>query len=185
MITVGNRLHADMSWEFITEISNFLFKHDDAVWLLVGFNSYPEFVSKYAGLINSHRIVILSYEYDLVALYDLCDVFVNPVRFGGGNSIAWAMSRRLPVLQLNISSAGLYFVGHENIIGSSLEDYGIELLRLYQDVHYRQNFSNRMYDRIQEFNMDSSVSSLIRFMSLAGKRYEKRVQKKAPREDNL
>jgi glycosyltransferase involved in cell wall biosynthesis len=178
MITVGNRLHADMNEAFITEIGNFLINHDDAVWFLVGFVPYSEFVAKYAGLIDSHKIVILSYEYDLMALYDLCDVFVNPIRYGGGNSVAWAMSRKLPVLQLNIPSAGLYFIGPDNTIGPSLEAYGNELLRLCEDVHYRQEFRDKMYDRIQAFNMDASVSALTGFMALARQRYEKRVQKK-------
>lgn len=175
MITVGNRLHADMSWEFITEIGKFLIDHHDAVWLLVGVQTWPELAVKYADLMNSKRIVMLTYEYDLVALYDLCDVFINPVRYGGGHSIAWAMSRRLPVLQLKISSAGLNIVGHENSIGSALEAYGTELERLYRDVHYRRDFGERMYKRIQEFNMDSSVSSLIEFMFTAGERYQKRI----------
>jgi Glycosyltransferase len=178
MITVGNRLHAEMSLEFINEIVNFLIGNDSAVWLLVGFHPTLEFAADYEGLINSRRIVAIPYEYDLVALYDLCDVFVNPVRYGGGNSVAWAMSRKLPVLQLNIASAGLYFVGRENCIGSKYEAYGRELVRLCQDVIYRREFGDRMYDRIQIFNMDSSTSSLVSFMSLAMTRYQKRLNKK-------
>lgn len=179
MVTAGNRLNNEMSLDFTHEICNFILHHSDVVWLLVGLHSIPEFPSKESNSLLAGKVVVIPYEYDLVALYDLCDVFVNPVRAGGGFSIAWAMSRKLPVLQMDTLAAGLFYVGQENSIGSSLRNYGRELERLYGDANYRKEFGDRMYNRVQKFNLDATIASFIPYMELAEERFEKRLQKKA------
>lgn len=175
IITVGNRLQAEMNTEFIDEVCNFLSNHLDTVWLVVG-ATVPYLGSYYGDLIKAGKIVMLDYEYDLVALYDLCDVYVNPPRSGGGSSITWAMSRKLPVLQMDMAGAGLILTGRENCLKPGPGAYDTELERLYGDVDYRKERGQKMHDRVQSLTLDSSVSSLKDYMASARQHYEKRLQ---------
>src|SRR5690606_22693670 len=121
-------------------------------------------------------IIRLDYEKDLMALYDICDIYINPRRHGGGISIAMAMDRGLPVVIFSNPSDGLNYVGEENGVGYDYSSYLNEIDKLYSDPNYRFQKAILMKKRIATFSMQSSVSNLLDIINIARDRYFQRTE---------
>lgn len=63
----------------------------------------------------------IDYDKDLLAIYDLCDCFINPPRKGGGSSAYYATRKGLPVIGLNSGDCRSFVV--DPTAFNSLEDY--------------------------------------------------------------
>jgi len=176
MVTVGSRLDVDLNEAFIAEICNFLMKHHDAVWLVVGSRPIPIFAELYQDLLDSQQICTLIFEKDLMGLYGICDVYVNPVRSGGGVSIIWAMERGLPIITLNDpENIALVYLGAENAIGNETGHYGLALERHYLDQDFRREIGNKMHERTKQFSLDSAMENLIKYAEQAREHFSQRA----------
>ncbi|MCL2839575.1 MAG: glycosyltransferase [Defluviitaleaceae bacterium] len=88
-ITVGNRLDFDLSKNLFDSMLSILNKNRTLKWLIVGTESLPWIKPSSLGEI-SRSIHFIPYEEDLTGLYQICDIYINPLRTGGGTSVAWA-----------------------------------------------------------------------------------------------
>lgn len=93
LVTIGTRLHDDISDEFVERIL------DTASWgthlVLVGnMNTYEKMCEKHEGL-REHS-TFLGYQDDVLAVLENCDLYVNPKRIGGGFSIVEGFSMNIP-----------------------------------------------------------------------------------------
>ena len=175
LISVGNRLYAEFDEEFIKGICEYLENKDDVKWIIVGNCEFSYINENYKELLNS-KIVKIAYEQDLMALYDICDAYLNPRRMGGGISIAMAMEQALPIVVFSNPSDGIIYVGTENTCGYSMEEYVSEIERLNEDKEYRKSKSQIMKNRIKEFTFDVAVKKLEEAFQLALDRYNKRIK---------
>lgn len=174
LITVGNRLAAELDEEYLKSICGLLKEKVGLKWLIVGLAELKYLKDNYQDLLGK-KIILLSYEEDLMALYNICDVYLNPRRHGGGISVAMAMEQGLPVVVFSDPSDGLTYVGEANGVGYDLKSYLGEIERLCTEHTYRTKKGSQMKKRISMFRMDYSVQSLFAIINTAQERYYNRI----------
>lgn len=166
IVTVGNRLDAEMSEDFIDKVVGFLNQHPDCCWLIVGPRKSTYLHNRWLSVM-SQKILLVDFEPDLPALYKLCHVYLNPIRSGGGISIAMAMAAGLPVVISSHPSDGLFWTGEENGAGYEMKNLVQEMELLYQDSAYRQRKGVDMQERSRQMTMEKAIKYLIRFFELS------------------
>ena len=122
IVTVGARLNTEMDNIFIDDICKLIQKYSSTVWLIVGIKNNCYIQRNYKELVNEKKILFCQYEEDLAGLYDICNIYVNPPRTGGGRSIRSAMQRGIPVIiNDEILSDGVDFVKVEMVTNNQKE----------------------------------------------------------------
>jgi glycosyltransferase involved in cell wall biosynthesis len=172
LVTVGNRLDAEMNQDYIDLIGSFLEKNNAVKWVIVGSAKLRYLEEKYHHLLKK-QILRLEFESDLSSLYNICNVYINPPRKSGAYSMALAMNMELPVVIMRQSSDGLAYVGVENCVGDTFE-YIDELNKLYFDKEYQKSKGMLMKAMINKLSMDQAVEDLLHFVDIAKNRFEAR-----------
>jgi glycosyltransferase involved in cell wall biosynthesis len=173
IVTVGNRLDAEMSEDFIDNVVGFLNQHHDCCWLIVGPRKLTYLHNRWLPII-ADKIRLVDFEPDLPALYKLCQVYLNPIRHGGGISIAMAMAAGLPVVISSHPSDGLAWTGEENGAGYEIKNLVQELELLYQDGAYRQERGVCMQERSKQMTIEKVIYDRVRFFELSKTSFMKR-----------
>lgn len=157
-ITVGGRLNMEMSEDFVDSICEKLMKEPNLKWLVVG--SQNEYLTaNYPGCLKEGKILYIPYEEDLMALYQICDAYVNPERSGGAVSIFWAMCSGLPVLLLSTyASEALPWIGFENTAGKTYGQMMEHALLLSRDHELYRKTSGRFRQRARDCMEQQSIS---------------------------
>lgn len=165
LVTVGNRLVHDLSKEFICFFVHYLQEHPQFVWVLVG-KDLPDYLLQERMRLNlEEQIKVRGYEKDLVALYHICDVYINPMRKGGGLSIAWAMHEGLPVALIKYISDGLSWIGEENAVDGGMQELGHYIDALWQDKKLYDTVSKKMREKAEQRKPAKCVEKIIRIYS--------------------
>lgn len=175
MITVGNRLDAEFDKEFLESICNYLESNKNTKWVIVGQCEIKLIKEKYSDLLSA-KIIKIPYESDLMSLYDVCDIYLNPRRIGGGISIAMAMEQRLPIVIFSNPSDGVIYVGKENTCGYTVDEYIHEIEKLNTNKEYKAEKSNLMKKIISKFNFETSINMLNEAFLIASKRFINRIK---------
>ena len=137
IITSGNRINIEIDIDLITRMKSVLEEHPRIKWLLVG-STIPEGILKlYSEDLITKQIKHISYESDLFAINEICDISINPNRVGGGYSVATCVLVDVPVLMCTFHSDGMVFLGEENTCGESYDDLIHELLLCYKNEEYK------------------------------------------------
>ena len=94
---VGNRLDEEITDSVADELSDLVSELPRA--FLAFFGTFGRFGS----LVQQHpifaaRSAFLGHQPDVLAVFECCDAYVNPPRYGGGSSAAFALGMGLPVL---------------------------------------------------------------------------------------
>lgn len=137
LVTVGGRLETEMSKEFVDAVCHEVLGHPSVKWLVIG--SQNEYLSeKYGPLLDEGKIRYIPYEEDLPALYQLCDVYLNPERQGGATSVFWAMNY-IPIAMMRTACDMAQVIGLENMIDGTFGQV-MEYVRELREnpVFYRQ-----------------------------------------------
>lgn len=144
LISVGNRIGAELTADFIDIVCEKLLAKQNVKWLIAGgTNAYLS--QRYQDLLERHKIVYIPYEDDLPALYQICDVFLSPRRAGGGTSVFWAMYYGLPIAQAASLQADAFIVlGAENVIGETDEQVAEYVLDLWEHPPKYAEESNKV-----------------------------------------
>jgi hypothetical protein len=103
LISIGERLASEVSRQWGSAMLEFLGRHPDVHWLLVG--GKGDRPPALAGG-PTDRIRILPHHSNVRAICRCTDVFVNPPRMGGGFSVATAMAEGVPVVAYADSDGG-------------------------------------------------------------------------------
>lgn len=103
LLTLGELLPVEISRPWGAAMLEFLDRHPDVHWLLVGGDGIlpPALASR-----PTDRIRTLAHHSEVRAIGRCCDIFVNPPRMGGGFSVATAMAEGLPVVAYTDSDGG-------------------------------------------------------------------------------
>ncbi len=95
---VGNRLFIDLNQEFIQVMQRVIKRIPDAVFVMIGKeNGIREYFED--SIFDGH-LFYLGYCEDLMGVYQVLDLYMNPKRAGGGFSSAIALQAELPVITL-------------------------------------------------------------------------------------
>lgn len=127
LITMGNRLNAEITEEFIHVLEEVL--DDNTIMVFCGkFEMYEEFINKYSKL--REKIYYIGRTDDILAVLENCDLYVNMIRSGGGTSGTAALYKGVPVVTTSYgdiaSNAG------EDFITPSYETM-IDLIKKYKE----------------------------------------------------
>lgn len=152
LITVGNRLNVELSKEYIDIIISYLVNQEDIKWIIVGVKTIDYIVKKYKNLIDN-KIIFIKYENDLLSLYRICDIYINPIRKGGGISSAMAMKAGLPIVTTKTSSDVVEWYGEENAV-DNLKDYIDEINKLRYNLEY---FNTKKRNAIKRINFFENI----------------------------
>lgn len=95
IVIVGYRLDTDINDEFMEMLSHVV-DNDIVVALIGSFESYESYMLKFPEL--KDKIYSLGLTKDILAWIEVCDLYVNPHRKGGGTSGVEALFQGLPVV---------------------------------------------------------------------------------------
>lgn len=97
LIVVGGRLDLEIDSSFMEMLRNAL--NEGMAAAVVGkFESYGKYIREMPDL--AHKIYYLGYTNDILSWMEVCDLYVNPNRRGGGTSSVEALYKGLPVVTL-------------------------------------------------------------------------------------
>ena len=101
-VTVGTRLHTELTPTWVGAVRQVLDRNPGARWLLVGQER-----QQLQGLGLDHpQILIRPFERRVQNLLKACDLYLNPPRRGGGHSVACAMFTGVGVLSMRTGDGG-------------------------------------------------------------------------------
>jgi hypothetical protein len=153
ILIVGGRLDYEVTEEFIEQVLLPVMGQGVVVVFMGAFKEYEKRCREYPLL--KEQSVFTGFVEDVLAVNEICDVYVNPHRTGGGTSVVEAMAKKLPPVTLNYGDVALG-AGKEFWV----EDYPAmvrQILRLRDDVEYYQSMSQKAYERMKVVTDSSNV----------------------------
>lgn len=161
IVTVGNRLEFEIDKIIVDEMIWLLERYPAIKWLLVGTEEIEYISRNYTNYIQNRQIVYQKYEEDLPALYQICDVYLNPDRMGGGISVIWAMQQSMPIAQLLRVSFGAAWTGIENTVDGDMHDVMLYIESLYQDAELYEKECKKFRAVADQKSMKKCVEGLV------------------------
>ncbi|MBI3229655.1 MAG: glycosyltransferase [Burkholderiales bacterium] len=131
LVCVGYRLGQEIAGEWAQRLCQFLAQRPDALLLLLGTADIPDAMQS----VDSEQIIALGNQENVAGILDCCDIYLNPVRMGGGFSVLEAMAASLPVLALADGDGGKKLGEYAQ---PDLATYFAQLDLLSQDAMLRQ-----------------------------------------------
>lgn len=169
LVTVGFRLSSEINPEWASRVCDIIVNNDQVVWVLIG-DVTPLCLSNLAV----EKLINLGITENPSDYLDLCDVYLNPPRMGGGFSILEAMSKACAVVSYADSDGG-------EKIGSTAtnndQEYFTHLHHLiknpHQRIHEGQQLAQRFFDL---YDLTQSKSSFVNACRLATQHCEERLK---------
>lgn len=150
MTVIGGRLTEEVTEEFIKTLHP-AFEAGALLFIIGSMHTYEELCRK-DRLFGDHAIYLGQQE-DVVALMELCDLYVNPKRTGGGTSVVEAMYKGCPAVTLMNGDVALG-AGPEFCV-NTYEEMSEMILKYMQDKEFYQKMSKKALERAM-YDMDSN-----------------------------
>lgn len=150
---VGCRLQEEITDEFLTMLERTV--RENIYVVFVGLDqSYEERLREHLGLKKASRF--LGFQKDTLAVAELCDLYVNPHRRGGGTSCVEAMTKGIPVVTTPFGDVSVN--AGESFWVRDYDEMGERILRHWKDAEYYRHMSQlarqrteRLLDSDREF----------------------------------
>ncbi|NBD26694.1 glycosyltransferase family protein [Paenibacillus glycinis] len=170
VVTVGHRLNVDINPELVDKFCTAMCANPKVKWICVGPDEHRYMVERYSSLIGK-QIYLWGYEDDLPALYGMCDIYLNPQRFGGGLSIAWAMQQGLALASPLGADAAMMYAGEELAVQDEKElvSYVMDLANSPGLLSNNQAIMRR---KAAEWSIERFVDALIEGMVEIAEEFE-------------
>ncbi len=141
LVVVGIRLEFEVSDAFMSMLSDVCSKGCYVVFAGI-MDNYNTLMEQYPFVAANSSFI--GYCDDILALMEICDLYVNPDRLGGGFSIIEAFSKGVPGVYLK--SGDVYTAGGKNF---SVNDFGemVEQILRYKDD---KDYYNKMSEIAKE-----------------------------------
>lgn len=139
---VGSRLDIEISDEFILKLLETT-NNNTHVVIIGDFKRYEKLSNEHE--IFKNNTTLLGYQNDVLAVYDCCNLYVNPERSGGGASSAEALSKGLPIVTLKYGDV-YYSVGEEFGV-DSMDDMVQCINKLANDKKYYEMMVQKALQR--------------------------------------
>ena len=144
LVTVGMRLDEEITGEFLQMLERCMI--GSMTWIIWGkFLEYESCLSKYPK-VKAHTIYAGTCE-DILSCIEVCDLYVNPIRKGGGTSSVEAMYKGVPVVTVNYGDVAIN-VG-ERFCVSDYDKMSEEIEHYYVDAAYYQKMRNCALQRVE------------------------------------
>jgi len=143
----GLRLDLEINNTFLTWLDSLLSSNPSFKIMFIGkYSRYEDDIKKFSSLAKQSKN--LGITDDLVNTYKMCDVFLNPDRWGGGFSAFYAMSVGLPVLSIKNYGDVNGHTGY-NLAYNTWDDIKHELIKLHKSPKYYNKISKKFRNRIR------------------------------------
>lgn len=142
MVVVGTRLDFEVTDEFLVMLEELL-ESDMYIGFLGTFFSYKEKVKGFSKM--KTQSAYLGFCEDILSRMELCDLYVNPTRKGGGTSCVEAMFKGVPVVTVNYGDVAVN-AGEEFCV-KDYDEMRETILRYYSDKKFYDMQSVRAKER--------------------------------------
>lgn len=174
---VGNRLDEEVDDRFAAELSRVLTGAPQVFVVFMGqFGRFEAVVQQHEALRGRSRH--LGYRKDVPAVYECCDAYLNPPRYGGGSSAAFALAAGLPVFTpaegdvANIVGPRFIFPSAEAIIA--------HIERSLSDPEHRRSWAELARKRFTEISdREEMIEGIVANVE---EKLDIRNRRRAPRE---
>lgn len=142
LVVIGIRLDYEVDAAFAEMLSKAC-KKGCYVVFAGKFAAYDEVVKEYCALQENSRFI--GYCEDIQALMEICDLYVNPVRLGGGFSVIEAFAKGVPGVYTRYGD--VYVSGGEAFAVEDIDTMYERIRKYKEDVTYYQNMAEKAKDR--------------------------------------
>ncbi len=153
---VGNRLELEVNEELILVMKTLLERVPNIAFAIIGNSGGVKEYFADKGL--KERIYYLGYCSDLIGVYKILDLYMNPKRAGGGYSGGMALQAGLPVITLPDCDVA-YNCGSDFVVQNY--EKMIETICCYVND---QNFYQKKKMQVHKYNEEDGDKKLIRFV---------------------
>lgn len=167
IVIVGNRLDKEIGMEFVEFMKSVLNENPDSVFAVVG--SVKELKKYFEERKYLDRIFYLGYCSDLLGVYGVMDLYLNPGRAGGGWSSAMALMAGVPVVTLpdcdvayNVGERFIVFdyVQMKEVVGRYITDRNFFIkMKNYAKESGAENSEDNMRQYVQ--SMADGISAVL------------------------
>jgi len=141
---VGGRLDQEVTDDFLHAV---LESHSSAHLVFIGpLSRYEEMKARHDRLGRSSTA--LGFQDDVLAVLEVCDLYANPRRAGGGSSAAEALYKGLPVVTLNFGDVAV--AAGPDFTVQSYEEMTAAIRRYVEDKHYYAVMSAKGRERAEQ-----------------------------------
>lgn len=105
-VVVGNRLSQEVDKTFLNLCHNLLKANTKNIIFFVGDHPNMSALLEQNQLTQTGQAKSFDFQQDLRSFYEMCDVYLNPFRSGGGVSAQMAIADNIPVVTLNKGDVG-------------------------------------------------------------------------------
>lgn len=136
LVVVGTRLQYDITDEFMDMLQKVC---ENGCYIIFSgiMENYNELMDKYP--IVADNSLFVGYCEDILALMEICDLYVNPDRSGGGFSVIEAFSKGKPGVYLK--KGDVYTAGGEAFAVDTLSDMEAQIIKYKEDREYYNSMS--------------------------------------------
>ena len=142
IVVIGTRLQFDVTDEFMKMLQEVCKKGCYVVFAGI-MDNYDSLMENYP--IISDNSSFIGYCDDILALMEICDLYVNPDRLGGGFSVIEAFYKGKPGVYLN--KGDVYIAGGENFAVGSFDEMEEQILKYKSDRAYYTYMSELAKER--------------------------------------
>lgn len=144
LVVVGNRLNDEVTDDFLRMLE-YIWNEKMYLVFLGRFSIYEKRTKKFPVL--KERSISLGFCKDVLARLELCDLYVNPRRKGGGSSVVEAMYLEKPVVSIAYGDVALN-IGEEFCV-ENYEEMADEILRYSNDKNYYSEMAAKAKDKAE------------------------------------
>ena len=132
-VVVGNRLEQELDEAFIHLVQSITRQNHEVAFVFIG--GLEEKKKLLQEAISQAQLYFIDYCTDLLGIYRIMDLYVNPDRNGGGYSAAMALASSLPVITLDHGDVALH-AGSDFLV-PDYNEMQQEILHYAEDSMYR------------------------------------------------
>lgn len=140
---VGTRLHDEIVEPFISVLKAVL--DLDSSVTLVFMGTFDNFEEKRQLIGNPDRVLYVGHQSDLRGALNIADLYLNPIRKGGGTSAAEALAEGVPVISLG--NCDVAYTSGEDFLVGSVEEIPALVRRYMTDQEYYQSQKQKAYEQ--------------------------------------
>lgn len=169
LVCVGYRLPQEIHGEWAQRMCQFLLDHRGVMLLLVGGEAQlPDALQS----VDAAQLLLLPHQENVSGILDCCDIYVNPVRMGGGFSVLEAMASCMPVVALAGSDGGNKLGEHA---AQDLDGYFAQLETLSQDASLRHQMGHALRAKFyEEYDLGQAGPRLLEIFEQARQNFTAR-----------
>lgn len=165
---VGNRLQDEVSDDFLKVLDKLCFESEVFIVFITEYN-VPE---KYGFL--RRNCVNLGYVDDLASIMENIDIYLNPIRKGGGTSAIYALSKGKPVITMPNCDVAIH--AGKNFEVDDLNEMYLEIKKYKNNASYYEMKSNLAVERSNKItDVENCINEMLikinKGLSLQGKKH--------------